>query len=130
MKKLLSEKKRLLQEYLQLTNQQKDAIADSDYQELLILVEKKQAIIEQVEALDAKHQPLSATEEPAKDTLGEILLIAQAAKRLEEANSEQLNKQKEKLAEMLKSARKNRKTHQTYRGKHVSSEGIILDEKK
>ena len=128
---LLREKKKLLEQCLKLTEEQQVAISDKNYDRIINIINEKQSIIERVNLLDLELRELpSEGDDLIVPLLAEIKEIIGKSLALDEENIKKLQENREEIAARLKNARKNKKTHNHYRGKNVVVEGVLLDKRK
>lgn len=129
--KLVQEKKKLMEQFLNLTEEQQVAISNKNYDSIFNLINEKQSIIEKVNLLDLELEELPADlQDKMKTVLAETKEVIGKALALDEENIKKLQENKNEIAAKLKNARKNRKTHSHYRGKNVAIEGVLLDKRK
>lgn len=129
--KLVQEKKKLMEQFLNLTEEQQVAISNKNYDSIFNLINEKQSIIEKVNLLDLELEELPADlQDKMKTVLAETKEVIGKALAIDEENIKKLQENKNEIAAKLKKARKNRKTHSHYRGKNVAIEGVLLDKRK
>jgi len=126
-----SEQQSLIEKFLKLTEEQAEAIETDNYDFILNIINKKQNIIEQINLLDLNcqgkvsedNESLRLINENTRDLMLRAIII-------DEKNIVSLKNNQAEIFEKLKNAKKNKTTHDTYRGKNVNVEGILLDKKK
>lgn len=129
--KLARDKQRLIQDFLDLTEQQGEAILAHNYEPIPALIEKKQYIIEQVNILDINRSQYKPN---GNETLN---LINQQTKQLTnqalEINTKNilaLKYNQMQIFEKLKTAKKNTKAHYLYLGISQDSRSTFIDQEK
>lgn len=128
---LAREKQRLIAEFLRLTEAQAGQIEADHYDSILMLISRKQSIIEQVNRLD--RQGADSGGEGGRE-LARIASDTQAllsrAQAIEDRNIAAIRQNQAQIFAQLKKAQVNQTTHAAYRGRHASMEGILVDRKK
>lgn len=128
---LAQAKQNLMEDFLQLTEGQAEAINNSNYAAVLHTIKQKQNLIEQINRIN-----LSLPTETPGDNETLRLLNARTrelvvkARTIDDENREMLQKRQAQILEKLKLTRQKRATHTLYRGKNIKMEGILLDQKK
>ncbi|KUO52787.1 MAG: hypothetical protein APF76_02305 [Desulfitibacter sp. BRH_c19] len=125
---LLYQKQELFNDFLELTVKQNEVIKSQKYERLNDLVSQKQSIIDKSNQVEMELKEF--TNETSKDILDQKSKIKQTIEKamiIDEENTALINNSQEESAQMLKTARKNKRTHSVYRGEEISLEGIMLD---
>lgn len=129
--KLVEEKQSLIEQFLELSQQQADAINQNSYESTLNIISRKQNIIEQVNLLNLDFPDGIMDND---DTLRIINMKTQEimarAITLDDKNIQLLKNNQAQIFAKLLNAQKNKTTHSLYRGKNMGIEGILLDQKK
>ncbi len=129
--RLAMEKQSLIEKFLKLTEEQAEAIKNDNYDSILNTINKKQNIIEQVNLLKPNYQNnVVEDNESLRLINNKTMEIMSRAIAIDDKNILLLKNNQEQIFEKLKKAKKNKTTHDTYRGKNVNIEGILLDKKK
>lgn len=125
---LAAEKQNLIECFLKLTQDQEKALKNNSCKLILDTINKKQLIIERVNLLNLELEDAAPED---NDSLRIINMKTKAviseAIALDNSNIKLLKKNQTEILEKLKQARKNKTTHDTYRGKSMAIEGILLD---
>lgn len=128
---LAGEKRRLITIFLALTEEQAEAIKNENYHLILNTINKKQAVIEQINLLTSNSPGFTPDDDQTLKLIDqETREIMARAITLEDQNIRSLKNRQAKIFEKLKSAKASKLTHSAYRGKNVNMEGILLDKKK
>lgn len=128
MRDKFEQKKKLLEKFLEFTNEQTRVIENRNYEQLFYILNEKQSIIEQVNLIDAEIKAFGETEVP-RDLEEDIKNILSEAIARDEQNKELIQQNKAEIVEKIRNISKKKKTHSLYRGKHVAIEGVLLDKK-
>ncbi len=125
------EKYKLLEKFLELTRLQAQTIDVGKCEFLLDLINQKQTIIERVNILNLDLEgKLPENNDTLKDIRKKTKVIMAEAIAMDKKNIKILKENQALIFEKLQKARKNKITHNTYRGKNLAMEGILLDYKK
>jgi hypothetical protein len=127
----LKDKKELCKAFLDLSQKEQQAIAETNYDLLLELLTEKDKIIDQVNQIDA--QLGTFTEKEAQDPNGlkaDIINILSGAKEIDEQNQTVLKKDFDATSQLVKQTHNMKKSSALYRGDEISIKGILLDKNK
>jgi len=125
------EKQNLIENFLKLTEKQTEAIKNDNFDSILKTINKKQTIIEQVNLLKLNYQSAVVEDNESLRLINnKTIEIMSRAIAIDDNNILSLKNSQAQIFEKLKNAKKNKTTHNTYRGKNLSVEGILLDKKK
>lgn len=126
------EKQSLIEAFLNLTEEQAEAIQIDNYDSILNIINKKQNIMEQVNLLD-----LNSLGGITPDDNGMLRIINEHTREimsqaiaLEDKNILAIKKHQTEIFEKLKNVKQNKLIHWAYRGKNMNMEGILVDKKK
>lgn len=125
------EKQNLIEKFLKLTEEQADSIKNNYYDSILNTINNKQNIIEQVNLLDLQLQGKTVADNKSLKIIIENTrdLMARAIS-IDDQNIALLKNNQADIFEKLRNVKKNKTTHDIYRGKNKNIGGILLDNKK
>jgi hypothetical protein len=127
---LLKNKKELIEKFLSLTEKQQELIKENNFDSVINIINEKQSVIEKVNLIDINLKNLVNKKNDNNELFSEIKMLVEKALEIDEENIKKLKNNSKVIAEKLKNARKNTKTHNLYRGKNAAVGGIMLDKKK
>lgn len=128
---LALEKQGLIESFLQLTQEQSEAIDNNHYDSILSIINKKQNIIEKVNLLDLNNQDIGwEAHQDLRPIDSHIKELMSQALALEKKNTLALKKQQAVIIEKLQNIKQNQLSHWAYQGKKHQPEGVLIDKKK
>ena len=118
--------KELYQKLYEYTKEQKKCIEESEFDELIKVLEKKNEIIDKIDKIEIKKY-LKSQENP-KDTHENLKNLMENIKDLEEENEKKLKEKKQNLSKEMKSFNKKQKSRDGYT-KGNAFEAKFIDKK-
>lgn len=145
---VLTNKKNKMQEILELTKLQKDAIENKNDEKLSELIDKKQLAINQIDALDMKFNSLfnevkkdlgvSSLEEikdkqefkEVKIYVEEIIRLINEIISIEKENSVKIREEYDDIKDKIRQINDVKKATNAYEGMSKTMDGVFIDKKK
>jgi hypothetical protein len=127
---LALEKQNLIEKFLKLTKMQAEAINSNNYDSILDIINQKQNTMELINLIDLEclgkmpedNEELGLINQNTREIMARAIAI-------DDKNIMSLKNNQAQIFTKLKDAKKNKMTHDLYRGKNISIEGILLDKK-
>lgn len=128
---LAQQKQGLMEKFLELSEQQAEAISQDSYEIVLNIISQKQNIIEQINLLNLNFpDDMPDNNDSLRIINMKTKEIMSRAVALDDKNIQLLKNNQDLIFEKLVNIQKYKQTHAQYRGENLKMEGMLLDKKK